>query len=400
MIAKFRSLWQQIQKHRLLILVIIVVLIALVAFAMAVWRFGWDWTGFTSGASRITITSTSKGTTTAKEQQPGKTLWDVLQLLAALAIPVVVGFGAAWFTAQQGKVSERENKDNQRSKVLQDYIDKMSELLLENKLRDSAEDEVRKIARVRTLTVLRSLDAERKGSVLQFLHESGLIDKNKRIIDLSGANLTEVKLNSVNLSKADLSGADLSKADLSGTNLTEANLTRPNQPGVTRLKEANLTGAILSGANLSGAYLEGANLVAANLRGADLRAAFLRGANLVRAKLMGANLHGAILSGAKLVAADLSGADLSRAILRLATMFEEARRKEEMRSEIKLLAADLGIPEPTLPNCTADLSTADLRRANLSDANLKNAIGVTVEELEKQAASLKGATMPDGSIHS
>ena len=60
-------------------------------------------------------------------------------------------------------------KDNQRETALQEYIDKMSELLLQKNLRESAEeDEVRKIARVRTLTILPRLDARRKGSVLHF----------------------------------------------------------------------------------------------------------------------------------------------------------------------------------------------------------------------------------------
>ena len=68
------------------------------------------------------------------------------------------------------KRGNTEKKDNQRETALQTYIDKMSELLLEKHLRTSQpEEEVRKIARVRTLTVLRGLDANRKGSVLQFL---------------------------------------------------------------------------------------------------------------------------------------------------------------------------------------------------------------------------------------
>ena len=50
------------------------------------------------------------------------------------------------------------------------------------------------------------------------------------------------------------------------------------------------------------------------------------------------------------------------------------------------------------------LYNADLHNANLSGANLKDAFGYNFgnlrnEILEKQAKSLKGATMPDGSIH-
>ena len=48
---------------------------------------------------------------------------------------------------------------------------------------------------------------------------------------------------------------------------------------------------------------------------------------------------------------------------------------------------------------TANLSGADLSGANLSGAHLGGAKGVTTEELERQAKSLNGATMPDGSMH-
>jgi hypothetical protein len=183
----------------------------------------------------------------------GKTLWDWLQLLAALAIPLVVGFGAVWFTIRQGKVADAENKDNQRETALQVYIDKMSELLLDKQLRDSSEeDEVRKVARVRTLTVLSRLDSDRKRSVLQFLYESGLIDKDRCIIDLSGG------------SSYGLDGADLYEADLFGVTLSGASLR-----GV-RLGKANMIAANLSGANLSRAYLYDADLQHADLSGANL----------------------------------------------------------------------------------------------------------------------------------
>ena len=45
----------------------------------------------------------------------------------------------------------------------------------------------------------------------------------------------------------------------------------------------------------------------------------------------------------------------------------------------------------------ADLHGSDLHGADLSGANLEGAVGITTEELEKQAHSLEGATMPDGS---
>jgi hypothetical protein len=46
-----------------------------------------------------------------------------------------------------------------------------------------------------------------------------------------------------------------------------------------------------------------------------------------------------------------------------------------------------------------DLRGADLREADLSGADLNGAIGVTKEQLDQQAESVEGATMPDGSKH-
>jgi len=93
----------------------------------------------------------------------------------------------------------------------------MSELLLEKHFRESQpENEVRKIARIRTLTLLPRLDNKRKRSVLQFLHDSGLIEKGNRKIDLHDANLTNADLGGVSLIGTDLHGANLRRANLYG----------------------------------------------------------------------------------------------------------------------------------------------------------------------------------------
>ncbi len=182
--------------------------------------FNWTWTGFGPYVSPQT-----------SGFQRGKTLYDWLQLAI---IPVAIAFGVLWFNRLQQKrdqqladeraKTEREiATDNQYEAALQAYIDNMSALLLEKDLRKSGDDdEVRKIARVRTLTVLPRLDGRRKRSVVQFLYESGLIDKDKKIIDLDGANLIEANLIFAELSKADLSRANLIDANLSNTNLIEA----------------------------------------------------------------------------------------------------------------------------------------------------------------------------------
>jgi uncharacterized protein YjbI with pentapeptide repeats len=316
-----RSWWQQIKKHPYATGVVL--FLVLILFVFLAYRFGWDWTGF---------------------DRPSKTLWDWLQLLGVLAVPVVVGFGAVWFTTRQGKVADAENKDSQREAALQAYIDKMSELLLEKNLRESVEkDEVRKVARVRTLTILSRLDAKRKYHVLQFLYESdlinkpglvnksGFIDEDQPIIDLNGADLSGASLSLASLMAVRLSGANLNDADLSRALLSDADLLSVN------LSHAHLMRADLSGAFISDGRLIGAHLFAATMWGTDLSHAYLMGADLSKASLIDADLSDADLSGANLTGANLTGANLSGAI-------------------------------------------------------------VTSEELAK-AKSLKGATLPDGSIH-
>jgi len=300
--ARLRLWWEKI-KTPLEIIAIILVLVLLVALIILIvqgYRLNWDWVGLGSYTTPKHPSDT--------DFQRGKTLWDWLQLLI---IPFVLAVGGYLFnystSRNERNATERHNQvereiaqDNQSGATLQEYINKMSELLLHEKLRESQpEDEVRSIARVRTLTVLSLLDEARKRTVLQFLYESGLITKDKSVIDLSSADF----------SKALIGGLDLPNADLSSTNLIRA----------------NLIGAKLTKANLSNAMLFGANLASANLTGANLKNTTisiknygkhepiitnLYNANLTDANLSDAHLNYADLGHTKLTGADLTGADL------------------------------------------------------------------------------------------
>ena len=376
--ARFHSWWQKNKQHVLIVGIILIAVFT--AFTLAVYKFGWDWTGF---GPYIPPTKDSNF-------QRGKTLWDLLQLAGIIAIPIAV----AWFTAQQNhdfQIAQEQRKteleistDNQREVLLQAYLNKMSDLLLRNHLREShPDDQVRKIAEARTLTVLPRLDGKRKGNILLFLYESGLIRRATRIIKLYGADLAEADLGGTDLSEADLSGADLSGAKLSGAKLIHADLSH-----------AKLSKADLSIAMLSGAYLIHADLSHAKLNGADLSIAMLSEAklieaNLSHAKLTEADLHRAYLSGADLHGAYLVHADLSFAILNGAIL-----------SEANLSYADLSYASLS----EADLIGANLKEARLGEAvligaNLGKAVGTTTKQLLNEALSLKDAIMPDGSKH-
>ena len=235
-----------------------------------------------------------------------------------------------------------------REAALQRYFEQVGKLLADKDRplhRSTLGDNLSTLVRAQTLAVLGGLDPTRKQILLEFLHESNLINAEQPIIslrgaDLSVADLSEVDLTKTNLSEAELTVADLGGANLRGANLIEAGLEGVNLRGATlsqaNLREANLLMANLKGAtligtilgkanlgisklneaNLSDATLIEADLGSATLNGANLSGANLRGVDLSGAKLNGANLSGANLSGANLGGTNLSGANLSGANLR------------------------------------------------------------------------------------
>ena len=179
------------------------------------------------------------------------------------------------------------------------------------------------MAKASTLAVFRQLDGERKGLLLRFLYDAGLIgawptlaptidvrDETQRgydysqetisflrgetrhsriepILALAGAdlrfiNLMNSELPRAALTEADLTGADLRWADLSGASLLDADLSGrisarvrsiPSDQNRTDLRGASLNNAVLTGANLSGTHLAGANLCGASVTEAQIESA-------------------------------------------------------------------------------------------------------------------------------
>jgi len=262
----------------------------------------------------------------------------------------------------------------------------MQDLLLNHQLFSKYDFQTRELAEARTVAALSKLDPKRKGIVVQFLRNSGLIgylgmDNNRypAIISLKRADLTNADLTGTFLEYADfssdnLTSVNLTNADLYRANLSEANLTNAD------LLLTHLSGAIFVKAKLSGAYLSSVDLSTSQLSATLKRADLSRGnAHLFQDGLKGADLSGAYLALATLTNVDLSGAKLSGAEI----------------FGVDLSGATLGCYSASGRDYCADLTNADL-----SGANLKGVTGITVEQLEKQVKSLKGATMPDGSTHS
>jgi hypothetical protein len=239
--------------------------------------------------------------TAAPIQPPAvtKTRWDkasvIVQAIGALAIVVSIGglfIGVRQFNAQQS-ASAVQMLDQQRQATLTAYFDDMSVLVLQNNLTTSKQGaSVRAIAIARTDTALRVLDGVRKGTLIRYLWEAGLITRQHPVVNLlnadlngavfAGANLYQVALSPLGLSHANftaagLIGADLSGSNLSGADLSGAALTCFYQSGNSRTGVcADLNGAYLTGANLTGANLTGANLTGANLQRARYNSKLIR----------------------------------------------------------------------------------------------------------------------------
>lgn len=104
-------------------------LVALLTYYLRVVRgLVWaDWTGF------------GEYTGSLPEDQRAKTLWDWMDLLI---VPALLGFIALWFNQAARAREQRITTDQQREKALQNYLDKMAELLLTSCLRGTSICEV------------------------------------------------------------------------------------------------------------------------------------------------------------------------------------------------------------------------------------------------------------------
>jgi Pentapeptide repeats (8 copies) len=216
-------------------------------------------------------------------------------LLDVVLVPLTIAiFGSIISLAQYcGQL----NAEDQRAQdvALQAYLDQMSRLMLDDEepLRSSAEgsEEVRTLARSRTLTVLPRLDRDKKRAVLRFLTEAQLINESDPVVPLAGADFSKA-----NLSEGTFVGAVDVKSSPAVGETTTFSPSGPCIPVVQAPLPAECT-----------------DQSRRELVGIDLSAVDLTGANLSRANLLNANLSGANLSGADLSDANLSGANLTNA---------------------------------------------------------------------------------------
>jgi uncharacterized protein YjbI with pentapeptide repeats len=257
-VAQLKGLGEFVRNYWITIAVIIG-LIAIAAFGLRAHFGHWLWLGFTPSE---TITSDN-----AIQYYPGKTLWDVLDLvIVPLTLAVVVYF----FNRRQRQTELDIAAESERDRTLQKYLDAMKELLLDKKLLTTEDEALKNIAKTLTLVTIRHrLDGVRNGIVIRFLVESGIIKRNEQ-----HKNIGVLDLGQMDLSGVDLNNADLSRLDLRNMKAREADFRKAN------FQYTDLRGAELIKADLSEAYLWGTNLDSTNMYGANLCGADLWGAKI------------------------------------------------------------------------------------------------------------------------
>lgn len=257
----------------------------LAAITVAGYLRVWTWTGL------VQAPDGAKSNT--------KTLWDWLQLLI---VPLVLAAGAYGINSAQTSrdrkhaderavQQDRVAAEGRRDEALRAYLQQMSGLIANNDLPSDKHPSISALAATLTTTVLRQLDGERKGIVVQFVVDAGLMSKpvldlyraNMRGAKLDGAFLENVKFGGVDLRGADLHGAIIDSTDFSASNLQGVDLSDAGP--IADKKPADFGSTCLTGARFSRATLDGASFKDAEGRDVGFAKASLDDADFKNARL-------------------------------------------------------------------------------------------------------------------
>jgi uncharacterized protein YjbI with pentapeptide repeats len=251
-----------------------------------------------------------------EEVQPPKTAWDFLQLLIVPAILVVIAlaFNASQASRDRSREDRRIREDRaladaaRKDGILDAYLAKMSGLILDRDLTRAKEvSPVGQVARTATLTTLRRLDGSRKGEVVRFLREAGLLNIRKRT-DFPVINLGGADLRGVDLTEAALVAPPPRRVLLVG-DLRSAKFDDAVLYGVDFFRGVKLQGASFNGAfitersSLSSLDLRGVSFKEAYLDGVDFSSSDLRGAVFDKAEIFGGKFDETCLNNASFVGA-------------------------------------------------------------------------------------------------
>lgn len=344
-----------------LFVAIAVAVLALTIFAWFGYRRRWSWTGLPADLG---------DPATGRPSAPAKTLWDWLQLLIVPLVLAVAAFGLNAAQADRDRQSEQSRaerelqvaRDEGRERSLHSYIARMSELILDRRLRvggavsPAHRTNAQMLARTLTLVELHQMDGRRKAVILQFLWETALIRQKSRWVRRAGSRWWEYA-GQLTYPIVNLAGADLRGLRMEGMQLSPVNASQAYAIGNRRGMHQTRVGVDLRGTELEGASFRGTNLAnaafnEANVRDVDFGGAYMVATVFDQSCLNGTSFRGAHLGQEDLVPAtsilfaeghwvDFRGADLDGADLR-----------SSLLSPVRLGGAstrDTRFPEPWTP---------------------------------------------------
>jgi hypothetical protein len=257
---------------------------------------------------------------------------NIIDLLSALGLPIIGAvFGTAWGFYQY---SNQESQGYQ--KTLDNYFTSLQGLQndifkitlasdTESKLegnnstaeKKEAKQIIQSLARAKTLIVLESLDPLRKGQVIQYLHDSGLVPRHSKTPYDSGSNNTcSTFTNNSILTNKDIAFNYDSNSKKIRVQLKDIELQDKALPGISfngaGLKKINFKSSNLDCSSFKSTTIDDTSLENALMRGADFSDfSTLQRINFSGSVLEKANLSGAILKEVNFDKANLEKADLS-----------------------------------------------------------------------------------------
>src|SRR5215218_387525 len=143
-----------------------------VAVSYGIW-LDWEWKAMIGWKALEGYINPDPGDTTGKK--------DAVQVYAVIVAGVIASITAAVGLANlrltRKNLEQQRELEAQRAQgtALQAYYEQIGNLLTEYDLRNTKLEEIRELARAQTLTVLREVDSNGKGSLIIFLHGAGLI---------------------------------------------------------------------------------------------------------------------------------------------------------------------------------------------------------------------------------
>jgi uncharacterized protein YjbI with pentapeptide repeats len=204
-------------------------------------------------------------------ENPGDSRLRTITTIILVALLILIGTGVIWngiqermlleaLRRQQGTTQQQVAQAQQQETILQAYMDKISDLLVHDKLLQAKVTDPAKIATdAYTHDALPRLDADHKAELMRFLYQTKLLSNDSTIIDLKDVDIHGAHMSGIDIRDTYLVGANLSGADLRNATLSDATLTFTNLAGAN-LSHADLHACDMHNTNLAGADLTGANL--------------------------------------------------------------------------------------------------------------------------------------------